>query len=181
MWRLRFSILPLLLVVSAVFAAQVHWLGTDGKPIPDEDARRSVGGFGGWLVVTPDADWEKKWDTPSDTMPAFTTAEKVHRGQTLSILIFYANPQVDSHSSISVSCDFRVTRPNGTRSIDAKHMRCASGPIAGEPTALRLSNQLLKFIGEAGDPLGKWTVEVTLHDEHAKLTVPLETEFDLLP
>ena len=170
----------LLLIAQAAISAEPGWIERGGKPLVEDTSRRSVAGFGGWLVVTPDPDWEAKWNTPAETTPQFNTAENVRIGETLTILIFYGNPRPDAQGDIDIRCDFRVTRPDGTRSVDAKSLDCASGKLDGPPNHLRLSSQLLMFVGEPNDPRGKWTVDVTLYDKHAKLALPLSTSFELL-
>ena len=67
------------------------WVSRDGKPALDTDAMKSINGFGGWLVVTPDKDWEKKWNTSPETVPHFTEAKKVSYGEQLTILTFFIN------------------------------------------------------------------------------------------
>jgi hypothetical protein len=161
-------------------AAEPGWIGPNAQPAPESAYRRSVGGFGGWLVVTPDQDWEAKWNTPATTVPQFTTADEVHVGKTLTILIFYGNPRSTAAGAIDIQCDIRVIRPDGTRSVDAHDVDCASGKIQGSPTNLRLSNRLLKFVGEFADPLGTWTIEVTFRDKNAQVAVPLRTTFKLI-
>lgn len=180
MKRTLVMILGLCLMMQASVGAEEGWRGTDGKPAPEEESRRSVGGFGGWLLVTPDPDWEAKWNTPADTAPHFTTAEQVRLGEKLMILIFFGNPLPNAQGEIDIGCDLRVTRPDGTHSVNAKDVDCASGELQGPRSNLRLSNRLVGFVGEPNDPLGKWIVEVTLHDKHANLTVPLRTSFELV-
>lgn len=147
---------------------------------PADPTRKTVSGFSGWLVITPDADWEKKWNTPRNETPAFTISDEVRLGETLNILIFYANPKVSAQATIDVRCEIKVTRPDGAMELDEKNLDCASGPIAGPATDMRLSGNTLQFVGEASDPPGKWTVEVTLHDVNARVTVPLRAHFTMM-
>jgi hypothetical protein len=101
-------------------------------------------------------------------------------GETLTVLIFYSNPRPAAQGEIAIRCDLRVTRPNGTRSVDAKDVDCGSGKLEGAPTNLRLSGQLLKFVGEKGDAFGQYIVAVTLYDKHANVALPLRTAFTLV-
>lgn len=160
-------------------AADFGWRGPDGKPVADTPSQRSVNGFGGWLVVTPDADWEAKWDTPKENIPSFTTSDVVRRGQTLTILVFLANPRLDTRRHTQVSCDVRVTRPDKTLSINEHGISCFDGILGGDPAAVFLSNLVIKFVGEPKDPVGIWLVDVTLHDVNANIDVPLKATFEL--
>jgi len=146
---------------------------------PADPSRRSVSGFGGWLVLTKDADWEKKWSTPQRVTPSFTISDEVRLGETLNILIFYANPKVSAQGAIDIRCEIKVTRPDGSAALDEKNLDCASGPISGPVTDLRLSGNTLQFVGEPADPPGTWTIEVTLQDVNAKLALPLKAQFEM--
>ena len=108
-------------------AAEVGWRSRDGKPVENTASQRSVQGFGGWLVVTPDADWEQKWNTPKENTPSFNTADEVHQGETLTILVFFANPRLDQQRHLKVTCDIRVTRPDKTLSLNERGVACAEG------------------------------------------------------
>jgi hypothetical protein len=56
------------------------WRTPDGTAIPDTPARKAINGFGASLVITADADWQAKWETPSDVTPNFTEAKSVSTG-----------------------------------------------------------------------------------------------------
>ena len=160
-------------------SAEMGWRDKEGRPVPNSPDQKVVNGFGGWVIVTPDEDWEEKWNTPTENTPAFATADEVVLGKSVTILVFFASPKVDTKRNIKVSCDLVVTRPNGSKSIDEKHMDCASGPLRGAAENLRLTNLVVKFVGEPNDPPGKWVVDVTVRDEVAKVSVPLQTYFTL--
>ena len=112
---------------------QGGWVYKDGTSVPNSDSMKSIKGFGGWLVVTPDADWEEKWNTPPDTTPNFTVASEVNYGEELTILPFYINPKLNSRGEANVLCDIKITRPDGSNAIDVKDIECASGKLQGNP------------------------------------------------
>jgi len=144
-----------------------------------DSTRASVSGFSGWLVITPDADWDKKWRTPEYPIPAFKIADELQIGETVNILIFYANPKVSASGNVDVRCEIKVTRPDGATALDEDNLDCASGKLSGPVTDLRVSGNTLQFVGESSDPPGKWTVEVTLHDVYANVKLPLKAQFTL--
>ena len=177
---MKHLLVTLLLSISLVAHAQTEgWISGDGAPVANSDEMKSVNGFGGWLVVTPDSDWEEKWNTSSETIPEFTTAEDVSYGEQLTILAFYINPKTQSSGEIDISCDIKVTRPDGSSSVDAKHVRCAGGQLEGDPRNVRLTSAIMEYVGEASDPPGKWIVEVVLTDRVRGIAVPLKTHFNL--
>jgi hypothetical protein len=160
-------------------ASDVGWRDSSGQVVPDSQDQKVVNGFGAFVIVTSDQDWEEKWSTPSDSTPGFTTADEVPFGKKLTILVFFANPKPDAKGDIRITCDLKVTRPDGSTSISQKGVDCASGALTGPPENLRLTQMVAEFIGEAGDPPGQWVVEVIVRDENADATVPLRTGFVL--
>jgi hypothetical protein len=174
-------ILAVLLVAGGIAgAADGVWHDERGRPVPDEESRKSVSGFGGWLLITPDPDWQQKWETPSSTTPVFSTAKSVKVGGRVAILIFFVSPKPDARGAINIGCDILVRRGNGTLSIDSKDVDCASGPIGPNPYNVRLADQWLNMIAESGDPLGKWEVEVNVRDRNRNVSVPLKASFTLV-
>lgn len=155
------------------------WVTRDGKPVPNSDAMKSLNGFGGWLVVTPDSDWEAKWNTPPETVPNFTEAKNVSYGEQLTILTFYINPKTNASGELDVLCDIKVSRPDGSSSANVKGVKCAAGKLQGSPRNVRLTSAVIKFIGEKDDPPGEWIVEVWLTDKIRGTTIPLKTHFNL--
>jgi len=156
------------------------WVSRDGKPALDTDAMKSINGFGGWLVVTPDKDWEKKWNTSPETVPHFTEAKKVSYGEQLTILTFFINPKTTSLGTIDIQCDIKIVRPDGSVSSDVKGVDCGSGILRGDPKNIRLTYAIIKYSGDAGDPPGEWTVNVVLTDRIRGTAISLKTSFNLL-
>jgi hypothetical protein len=161
-------------------AEDFGWRGPDGKFEPDTEFRKSSQGFGGLLLTTSDPDWEAKWNTPEHETPSYKEATTVRRGETVYTLIFLVNPKIDGKGQVNVRCDLKVTRPNGSVSIDEKNVECLGGALPGNPLNMRLAAPVLGFIGEATDPIGTWQVDVTLRDVPRGVTMSLHTSFELL-
>lgn len=175
----------ILIFLIFIFSQQVHaatggWISRDGKPVPNSASMKTINGFGGWLVVTPDADWEAKWNTSPETVPRFSAASEIRYGETVTILTFFINPETNAAGDLQILCDIKVTRPDGNTPIDARDVNCASGKLQGKPHYIRLSSAVIRFVGEDGDPPGKWQVEVNLTDKIRGTTIPLKTHFTLL-
>ena len=171
----------LLFAISLFAHAETEgWVTRDGKPVPNSDAMKSINGFGGWLVVTPDIDWEAKWNTSPETVPNFSEAKNVLYGQQLTILTFYINPKTNASGELDLLCEIKVTRPDGSSSVDTKKIQCASGKLQGDRRNIRLSSAVLKYVGEEGDPPGRWIVQITLIDKIRGTAIPLKTHFNLL-
>lgn len=169
-----------LLTLSLVAHAETGgWVNETRKPVPNSDAMKSMEGFGGWLVVTPDSDWENKWNNSPETIPKISSAKDVSYGDNLTILIFYINPKTNASGEIDIRCDLKGTRPDGSISVNAKGIQCAAGKLQGAQQNIRLSSVVIDYIGEDGDPPGEWIIEATLTDQIRKTSIPLKTHFVL--
>jgi len=170
----------LLVGIATATAEEFGWRGPDGKGVPDTEFRKSSNGFAGMLLTTSDPDWEAKWNTPEHVAPAFKEATTVRNGETVFTLVFLVNPKVGANGEVDVSCDLKVTRPDGTINIDEKNVVCMKGPLLGNPFNMRLAAPVLGFVGEDTDPVGTWQVDVTLRDVPRDVTLSLHTTFELL-
>lgn len=183
---MKFIAQHLALVIAAVSTAMAaespsFWRDSEGKPAPDAPDRRSIEGFGGWLLVTSDQDWQAKWNSPRDAVPRFTATDSPRRGQKIFVLIFLGNPKLDANRSANVTCDIRLTGPDGTAPVDVQNVDCFKGPVSMDPMSVFVSAPVIEFIGEPKDPLGLRVVEVVLRDNNRKVEIPLRTTFELKP
>jgi hypothetical protein len=167
-------------LIASLLAEDRVWRDENGNLAPNTEARSAVSGFGGWLVVTSDADWRAKWETPSNTVPRFTEAKIVTRGKHIFILTFFANPQLTEKRIADVACDIDVIRADGSSSVHQTDAVCFHGELKGSATNVYLSAPILDFIGEENDPGGKWFVHVTLKDKNRHVSLPLKTSFILI-
>ena len=172
------ALLVLALLAGSLAAAEVGWKDKDGKPVPDTESQKSVEGFGGLLIVTPDKDWEEKWNAP--TPPHFSGGSTVKKGGELFILTIYTNPQLDASGDANVTLDIDVRRPDGSSSTDAKGAVCFQGKLRGPPHNVYLCGPVVGFIGEPSDPVGDWSVRIKLIDNIRKVEIPLSTTFTLV-
>ena len=174
--------LPAILGLTVLFVANVYaqdapgWRDAQGRPIPESDSQKSSKGFGGSLILTPDADWAEKWARPET--PHFTTTEVVKLGESVAALVFFVNPGADQNGQIRILCDYLMTRPDGSVSADKKGFVCAKGKLEGDPNRVRLVEQIMGFQGEASDLEGTWTIKVRLSDAVRDASVELKTQFE---
>ena len=168
-----------LLALSFPIAAQSGWWDTDGNPLPETEAWKSSSGFSASLVVTPDKDWEAKWKTPPANIPHFTEGREVKDGGELFVLTFLSNPQVDDSGAADVVCDIVVTRPDGSKSVDASNLPCLKGKLRGNPAHVYLAGPVIKHVAEPADPRGVWSVSVTVKDRLRSVTLLLNSSFNL--
>ncbi len=173
-------LLTLLLSVStSAIADEFYWRLADGSIAPNVANRKAIDNFGGWLLITPDPDWENKWNQ-NHTIPKFTEAKQIQRGESVTILPFFANPKLDKNSNFLVLCDIKLIRPDGSLSINKANIPCAQGKLATSPQQMFLTRTVIQFIGEVKDQLGEWKVEFNMKDPQRGVSLPLETSFELI-
>lgn len=159
-------------------AAQA-WRGPDGTPSPSSESRKQVDGFSAMLLVTPDMDWQDKWDTPPDVIPHFREADRVARDERLAILIFFANPAVVD-GKVDTGVSLKVIQPDGTVQLDAEDAACLAGTLQGDPMNVRMCETSLGYIADPDDLSGEWRVEVVVKDRLRNVEIPLQTRFQVL-
>jgi len=161
-------------------AVGAQWRGADGGPAPDTDARKSLRGFGGWVVITSDVDWKDKWNvSQGQALPSFNEVSSARRGETLVTLILLANPLPNSSGEVNVRCDLRVTRPDGRVAVNQRNLACMDGR-PDDPSNLFVAGPTLKFVGDEADSAGAWRVDVTLHDAERDVVLELHASFELI-
>ena len=177
-----FFTLIFMLTTQIVNAENFGWLDRDGSLVPNTDAMKSIDGFGGWLVVTSDKDWEEKWNTPTENIPHFKGANNVSYGEELTVLIFFTNPKAGDAGEMNLTCDIQVIRPDKSYSIDVKEYNCANWDVPPSPHNhnVQLTQAIIKYIGEEKDLPGEWKVNINLKDKNAGIEIPLKTKFNLI-
>jgi len=161
----------------SVSASAQFWHDRLGKPIPETEAMKSRDGLGAALLITPDKDWQAKWQTAPDTTPRFDQTREVGPGGVLFILTFVSNLKVDPVSGMTdITCDFAVVRPDKTESVRERDLPCLT-IRPGDPGNVYLSNAAITYTADPGDPRGAWQVAVTVKDHVRNVSIPLHSSF----
>lgn len=162
----------------APFAAWPQgWQDGKGMPRPNNESHQARDGFAGSVEVVTDADWRAKWDTPSSTVPNFNRARDVAKGQKVFVLVFFANPLPSAQGEVDVRCDLDLDRPDGGSALHQVDVPCFKGRIAGSLTNTYLSDPVVQFNADPPDPVGDWTMRVTLRDAVRQTSLSLKTAF----
>jgi len=140
--------------------------------------QKSVDGFSGLVLVTTDADWEAKWNTPPETHPEFHTVSTIRRGVTVFVLTFFTNPKLDGDGSAEIGCSIEIVRPDGAVSSKQEEVPCFKARLA-IPQNTYLTGAVIKFVGDPEDPAGLWQFKVTIKDRVRNVALPLIAELTL--
>lgn len=159
--------------------AQSGWINAQGESVAQSPSRKTVQDMGASLLLTPDADWQQKWNTPSDTAPHFNQVDHVATGDTLFVLIFLSNPGLDAQRRADVVCSIRVIDPTGHAEQNTVDAPCLQTHIEGDPRHVYLAQVSLAVRAEASDPPGRWQVQVTVDDRQRGIRIPLASTFTM--
>lgn len=174
------AIAALLALASAnAFAQSGYWRDQSGKPVAESASMKSRDGFAGSILVTADADWKKKWETPASTTPSFTVADKITAGQSVTLLIFFSNPQPDGAGKVNVRCDLSLVDPAGKVTVLKQDTVCFDGAMPGVPHHLYLARPSVAMSFDPDDAPGAWHFDVALRDEVRKVSLPLRASITL--
>jgi hypothetical protein len=173
---LRTLLLATLLLASPIAAAQ------QAPAVAPSDADQGeADGFRAIALLTSDPEWMEEWRKPAGGGgPNFPTAHEVRDGGQLSLVLVLSNPGVEAAGVANVGCDVRVTRPDGSVSIDERNVDCFKGELPGGPDSLYLAAAGVTFLSEPSDPRGVWVIDATLTDRVRGVSVPLQVAFDVL-
>ena len=129
------------------------------------------------MMTLSDVDYLNKWELPK--APTFTEVSSVAPGDSLFVVIFFSNPKLNKNKEADVLCDFKITKPDGSLSMDSKGVPCYVRPVAGNPKNIFMSDQNISFHRDPKDPTGVWKVDVNVIDKNAGATVALKSKFTL--
>lgn len=166
-----------LLLFPLICFANSGWRDMNGNAIPESATAKSKEGFSVTLVITPDKDWQRKWNTSPETIPYLSEAQEVEVGRELSILTFLSNPLAGGLGMTDVSCDFLVVRPDGTKSVNELNMPCFKVKLTTNPKHVYLTSAWLRYTAEPSDLRGIWKVLIKMRDNLRNVEIPLEASF----
>jgi len=166
--------IAVILLASSVALAQ--WK-KDGKPLPDAPDQKSVGDFGGLLLVVKDPKaFIEAWQKPET--PQINPVSIVKRGELVGAFVLFAGCKTDAQGMCNSEVDYAFYRPDGTLSAEMKNQ-----PLWKEPAPPALNTQLSRAILgirlENTDPSGEYKIKAKVSDLNANISFELETKIRL--
>ncbi|MFV8250010.1 hypothetical protein [Bdellovibrio bacteriovorus] len=157
---------------------EIVWKDPKGKILENIPERKSKNGFGGWIILTDDLNWEKEWNTHSGYMPKLRQVTEMKRGKITELLITFSNPKADSNSNSTIKTDVVIVKPDGKVDIIQTNNHCFSGK-APKNRGIAMCESAVTFITDDTDPLGTWKFEVLLKDVVGGTILDLSTSFKI--
>ena len=139
----------------------------------DSSDRKSVGGFGGHLIVVenPQA-FIEQWLKPET--PNITTVTSVDRGVLIGAFVLFAGCKPNAQRICNSEVDYMVYKPDGTLYAERKKQPLWKDEPPPTPN-IQLSSAILAFRFEKNDPPGEYKVKAKVSDLNAEISFELET------
>ena len=157
------------LLAPAAFAQQDH-LETKGH-----DQYREPG-FVALAFLISDSTFFERWQRPEP--PEIRDDTRYNRGETAYPILIFQTDAVDESGNANLSYDLSVTKPDGS----AYSGTPLTGVLAWEgapPPAYSLSLGQVNIVIEDDDPVGRYSVELTIHDNVRGTSAPLSLSFEV--
>jgi hypothetical protein len=170
-------ILAVLLALGLAQPAAAQWRDPQGKPLPQTPAMQSKDGFSAMVIVTDDAKWKEKLQTPEADTPRFREVREVHLGGTLHILTAFAGMGIDAEGKAHIECSAEMKLPDGSVARSQPWIACGDGEVKGAQNSVRLLPLQLAFTGEESDPEGVYPVVIRVRDKVRGVELELKSDF----
>src|ERR1041385_4007794 len=166
--------IAVILLTGSVSLAQ--W-NKDGKPIADAPDRKSVGTFGGHLLVVKDPRaFIEEWQKPET--PQIHPVSTVQRGELFGAFVLFAGCKPDAQGACNSEVDYSFYRPDGTLYAEQKGQPLWKETAPPAPNT-QLGHAILGFRMEKDDPAGEYTIKAKVSDLNANISFELETKIRL--
>lgn len=138
------------------------------------DNVKAVGNFGAQLYLVGDEGFFQDWKKP--TTPNIAPVALAVRGQSIYTVVIFYGPSQDSKGLSNVSYDITVRRPDGSVFTERKDM-IGWQNLAPDERELQLGRNYIGINVGPSDPAGLYTVDLLIHDNIARVDLPLKQTF----
>lgn len=139
------------------------------------------GAFSGMLIVIPQRELIE-FDKPSGSTRQLDRVAKAEPGAVLAIKLVFIGMKPDYYNQANVSYDLQVIAPDGKiyGDSDYKGLDALHGQLGNETGVFDNRNKVVLMQFEAQDMPGVYTIKAVLHDNNAKLDLPVQANVELL-
>lgn len=153
----------------------------DNAPVRvDPPSVASTDGFWIQLVMTADAQrLLETWSRPAP-VPHVSNATTIIRGQPIEALVFFSGCTADEHGQCVVTADYRFATPLGTTYGEFRDTEVWRDKPAFEHSRIGLAVDRAGMFADPHDPLGDYTVYVTVIDHVSKRSLRVSSTFEVI-
>ena len=139
------------------------------------------GAFSGMLIVIPQKEMTE-FDKPSGSTRQLDRVAKAEPGAVLAIKLVFIGMKPDYYNQANVTYDLQVIAPDGKiyGDSDYKGLDALHGQLGDETGVFDNRNKVVLMQFEDQDMPGVYTIKATLHDNNAKLDLPIQSNVELL-
>ena len=141
------------------------------------ESRKTVDGFSGWLLVTPEEDFPEDLNTSVEHPSSLSEPPLVQARESVLLLFFFASPALESDRIASVQCEFKVVLPDGTVSLEKTGVECYQSRLAETDDNKYVPGLIFRLVPDTNDPKGEWKIRASITDLRRGVKVPLKASF----
>ncbi|MBN1905900.1 MAG: hypothetical protein JW927_12465 [Deltaproteobacteria bacterium] len=122
------------------------------------------------LIITPDLNIEDEWyKTESETVPSFSTIEKVFKNQYVSIVHVFYDYKLDSNKKANITFDIQVLSPDNSICFEQKNIPALNHQIEVK-NKVQMSESNIKLCFDEADKYGTYTITSKISDHISGLS-----------
>ena len=139
------------------------------------------GAFSAMVVVIPQRELSE-FDKPSGSTRQLDRVAKAEAGAVLAIKLVFIGMKPDYYNQANVTYDLQVIAPDGKTygDSDYKGLDALHGQLGDETGVFDNRNKVVLMQFEDQDMPGVYIIKAVLHDNNAKLDLPVQTSIELL-
>ena len=150
--------------------------GSHAASLHNDPSESRAGGFSAKVLITADAHWQDKWNTPPEVAPNFIPAGAVKMTDPVWVLVFFHGAGMDAKGAVHLSCDYTVTGPDGVVELEKAGVKCFDDRVR-DARLVYLSPVVLTMTSEPGDAAGPHRVKVVVHDQVSGAQVSVQSGY----
>lgn len=127
-------------------------------------------GFNAALIVTPGDEFDRIWNSPPDNRPDFTKVDVLKIGEQVELHVIFTNPLVDDNNFADVTFDVKIIKPGSEVKYYAG-LEGATGKVQKSSTNAYLARAFLRLKADNSDPIGEWSILITIHDNKRQSSI----------
>lgn len=162
-WRAAAALCCGLVLLGAAAPVLAGWVDAKGRPIPEQPAMRSTGGFGVQLVLTPDAGrFVQAWNDAKTKAPQLPVSGTVRRGEAVSAMLVFYGCTKSAAGACDVAVTYTLTTPQGQK-LQTGSGTVWTGPLPSDRLQLGRRSATMRF--ESVDAAGVYQVGALVVDK----------------
>ncbi len=170
--RFWLQLIIFLLTVPAV-GSMASTGNLEHRQISPQYLRKAFGpalGFNAVLIVTPGDEFDRIWNSSPDTRPDFTRVDVLKIGELVELHVMFTDPLVDENNFADVTFDVKIIKP-GNEVKYYTGLEGATGKVLKSSTNAYLAKTFLRLKADKSDPVGEWSILITVHDKKRQSSV----------